>query len=171
MSNLPVSRLMQPCASATITLSTPLREAAERVLVTGLSTLPVVDEFGCFAGIVAETALIRLLMLESSHHATVGSIISRHVHSARSDAPLRHVLPLFRSAGQTTITIVDSENAPVGLLHRRDVIRYLLDDGNTTWTSATEAGSPRLPVHRQNRPHFQLPTKAASVDCSGRKSS
>ena len=119
---------MHPCTSATIHSSSTLREAAERVLMTGLDSLPVTDESGRFAGLVAQAALIRELLSRSSSQAAVAPIVSHSVASARTTASVDSILPLFRSAGITMIPVVDENDCPVGLIHRRDVIHYLLEE-------------------------------------------
>lgn len=128
MSRLCVSELMHCCASATVEAESTLRDAAECVLTTGLESLPVVDASGCFVGLIAQAALIRELLSCGARHTTVAPIVSHHVDSARVTATLDSILPLFRAAGVTMIPIVDEVNHPVGLIHRRDVIRHLLED-------------------------------------------
>ena len=142
MSSLRVCDLMHPCAAATVALNTTLREAAERILLTGLEVLPVVDTSGRLTGIIAEAALIRALMADTFRHGTVATIATRHVDYARSGAALQNVLPLFRLAGSTVIPAVDERNHPVGLLHRRDVIRFMLDDSAKFFESGTPAENP-----------------------------
>ena len=148
MSPMCVAQLMHPCASATVHSGTTLREAAGRVLATGLESLPVVDSDGVFTGLVAQAALIRELLCVNSHSAIVASIVSHHVESARHTATLDSILPLFRCAAVTMIPIVDDAGQPVGLIHRRDVIRYLLAD------SPAEDNSAEMPQDTTSRPHF-----------------
>lgn len=131
MSRLCISELMHSCTSATVQCDSSLRDAAERVLETGLESLPVVDDSGRFVGMVIQAALIRELLNCSSAHAVVAPIVSHHVQSARTTASLDSVLPLFRSASIAMIPVVDEHDCPVGLIHRRDIIRYLLEDSTT----------------------------------------
>jgi len=128
MPRLCVSELMHSCTSATVQPESTLRHTAECILTTGLESLPVVDATGRFVGLIAQAALIRELLSPNSDHTTIASSVSHHVDSARSGASLDSILPLFRSAGITMIPIVDDNDCPVGLIHRRDVIRYLLED-------------------------------------------
>jgi len=147
---MPISRvadLMHPCASATIQSETTLRDAAKRILTTGLDALPVVNADGAFTGLVAQSALIRELMCTRCKSAAIDSIVSHHVDSARNTATLDSVLPLFRSASVTVIPVVDENDYPVGLIHREDVIRYLLNDKE----DESPAGSPGTST---SRPHF-----------------
>jgi CBS-domain-containing membrane protein len=158
MSRMCISELMHSCTSATVQSDTTLRDAAERVLATGLESLPVVDASGRFVGLVVQAALIRELLSCSSRHAVVAPIVSHHVESARSTAALDSVLPLFRSAGIAMIPVVDEDDCPVGLIHRRDVIRYLLDD------SPTEAEQDRTSHGPAASPYFLRKVRKSS-DC------
>jgi len=148
MSPMCVAQLMHPCASVTVQSDTTLREAAGRVLATGLESLPVVNADGVFTGLVAQAALIRELLCINSRNANVASIVSHHVESARHTATLDSILPLFRSAAVTMIPIVDDAGLPVGLIHRRDVIRYLLAD------SPVGDNSAEIALDKASRPHF-----------------
>ena len=128
MSPLCASQLMHSCLSATVCSDASLRDAAERILTTGLDSLPVTDDSGRFVGLIAQSVLIRELLSCGSSHAVVASIVSHHVDSARPTASLASILPLFRSAGVTMIPVIDKDDYLVGLIHRRDVIRHLLED-------------------------------------------
>jgi len=142
-----VAEVMHPCASATIQSETTLREAAKRILTTGLEALPVVDDTGAFSGLVVQSALIRELMCTRCRSTVVQPIVAHHVDSARNTATLDSVLPLFRSASVTMIPVLDEDDHPVGLVHREDVIRYLLDD-HSRESPADSASQPT------SRPHF-----------------
>ena len=143
MPRLCISELMHPCTSATVQSDSTLRDAAEQILTTGLESLPVVDESGQFVGLIVQAALIRELLNCGSSHPNVAPIVSQHVDSARLTASLDSILPLFRSAGITMIPVVDEDDCPVGLIHRRDVIRYLLDDlPALRETASTDAAGP-----------------------------
>lgn len=112
--------------------------------MTGLESLPVVDECGRFAGLVAQAALIRELLRCGCGDARVAPIVSRHVESARATASLDSILPLFRSAGITMIPVVDECDCPVGLIHRQDVIRYLLEETPATSPANNHATGPHF---------------------------
>ena len=128
MSSLCASQLMHPCLSATVCSDVSLRNAAERILTTGLDSLPVIDNTGRFVGLIVQSVLIRELLSCSSGHAIVAPIVSQHVDSARPTASLASILPLFRSAGVTTIPVIDENGYLVGLIHRCDIIRHLLEE-------------------------------------------
>ncbi len=158
MSRLCVSEVMHSCASATIRPECTLRDAAERILITGLESLPVVDDSGCFIGLVVQAALIRELLSSHTDDASVAPIIARHVDSARCTASLDGVLPLFRSAGITMVPVVDADGCPVGLVHRRDVIQYLLDDSRKSSDALSAADEPG------SGPHFLRDRRKKKTD-------
>lgn len=143
MSENSISDLMHDCVSVTICPATSLRQAAECVLRNGLDSLPVVTEEGRFAGLVAQAALVRQLLSSGSDDDVVAPIVSRHIESARSTASIDSVLPMFRSTSVTVVPVVDDQDRPVGLVHREDIIRYLLSDRvDTTNSSQRIAGRP-----------------------------
>lgn len=145
-----VADLMHACASATIQSKTTLRDAAKRILTTGLEALPVVDADGAFTGLVAQSALVRELMRTRCRSAAIQSIVSHHVDSARNTATLDSILPLFRSAAVTVIPVVDEHDHPVGLVHREDVIRYLLDESPEKSAGESASRPHFLAQHRQS---------------------
>ena len=142
---------MHPCTSVVLHSDSTLREAAERVLMTGMDALPVTDESGRFVGLIAQAALIRELLSGGSAESMVGPIVSHSVDSARTTTAVDSVLPLFRSAAITMVPVVDENDCPVGMIHRRDVINYLLEE------SPEERGDTTSSVDDTDRvsgPHF-----------------
>lgn len=142
MQQLPVSALMRVCPDAIIAEQTSLRTAAEILITQGVPALIACDEHGRLAGVVPETAVVRELMslssrdeLSASRDETVAGIVARHSESVRADAALTSVLHLFRSACHCVLPVVGPNSDVVGLLHRQDVVRYLLSESD-------EAGLP-----------------------------
>ncbi len=128
MLTLRVADLMRPCDENVISVTARLRDAA-LVLISSPDPLLIgVDQDSRFTGIVSESAVVRALLTASSADASIEPILSRHVESARGDAMLTSVLPLFRDACHAVIPVVDADNRVLGLLHRRDVVRLLLSD-------------------------------------------
>ena len=142
MSRLCASQLMHPCTSATVYSDSSLRDAAERILTTGLDALPVINESGRFIGLVVQSALIRKLLSSGSSQDVVTPIVSHHVDSARPTTSWTNILPLFRSASITMIPVVDEDDCPVGLIHRRDIIRHLLEDPPAEHAGPRSTGGP-----------------------------
>lgn len=132
MQQLPVSALMRVCPDAIIAEQTSLRTAAEILITQDFPALIACDAQGRLAGVVPETAVIRELMSLSSKDETVAAIVSRHAESVRPDAALTSVLHLFRSSCHCVLPVIGPNCEVVGLLHRQDVVRYLLSDSDET---------------------------------------
>ncbi len=103
-----------------------LREVAERLIISDCDIMAVTDSSGKLSGIVCEASVVRALMANPAETATIQSIVARHSESVRLDAALGSVLPLFRSAANTAIPVIDDIGRVCGLLMRRDVIGNLL---------------------------------------------
>ncbi|MFN9721189.1 MAG: HPP family protein [Planctomycetota bacterium] len=103
-----------------------LREVAERLIISDCDIMAVTDASGKLSGSVCETSVVRALMSNPAETATIQSIVARHSESVRLDASVGSVLPLFRSAANTAIPVIDDAGRVCGLLMRRDVIGNLL---------------------------------------------
>lgn len=156
MQQLSVSDIMQTAPDAVICAGTTVRSAAETLLTTGCSILPVHDHAGQFCGVVAESAVIRSLLTSTSEDIQVTSILARHVDSVRSNTPLSGVLHLFRSACNAVVPVLDADHAVVGLLHRCDVARLLLSDSNEHPAESRES---------TRRPFYMSPRKSETTNC------
>jgi CBS-domain-containing membrane protein len=135
-----------------------LREVAERLIISDCDIMAVTDSSGKLSGIVCEACVVRALMANPAETATIQSIVARHSESVRLDAALGSVLPLFRSAANTAIPVIDDVGRVSGLLMRRDVIGNLLqrrlDVAESTSTEANTA--PSISVEN--------PMRSASAD-------
>ena len=135
---------MREVGAAAVAPNTRLRDAAEILLTSDHPMLIIADDTNSFIGVVSEAAVVRLLLTTSCESATVQPIISRHVESASVNAPLNSVMHLFRSNCHTVVPVVDSEHRITGLLHRRDVVRTLLNE--------SPAGKPSAAMSEDNSP-------------------
>ena len=135
-----------------------LREVAERLIISDCDIMAVTDSSGKLSGIVCEASVVRALMANPAETATIQSIVARHSESVRLDAALGSVLPLFRSAANTAIPVIDDIGRVCGLLMRRDVIGNLLQRRlDVAESTATESNAvPSTSVEN--------PMRSASAD-------
>ena len=155
MLTLRVADLMRPCHAAVIPMSMKLRDAAEALIFSEEPLLIAVDDANRFAGVVAESAVIRSLLATPSTDVPIESILSRHVESASCDASLISVMPFFRDACHVVVPVIDRTGSVVGLLHRRDVVRLLLSDGSEqTGTGDDAAAQSQIGRPEVRGPHF-----------------
>lgn len=154
MQQLFVSDLMRECSSVLVAENTPLRRAAEILVTQDNPVLITHDESGAISGIVAEAAVTRTLMSNTSRTVTIRSIISRHVESVRANAPLTTILHLFRSACHSAIPVVDDQKNVTGMIYRSDIVRMLLDNGESdsdTRTSSDKSTELTQPHYLKRR--------------------
>ena len=150
-----VSELMRDTGAVTLPQDTQLRDAAEILLTLEHPLLIITDDNDTFLGVVSEAAVVRLLLSTSDKTATLEPIVSRHVESALVDATLSSVMHLFRSNCHTVVPVVDSERRVVGLLHRRDVVRALLDESPAEKPSSNEVAEDSSADESLRGPHFK----------------
>ena len=115
-----------------------VQEAAELLVNTGVSAMPVLDKDGIMIGIVSEADLIRRASPEawqrelsddaaiaSDHSRPVTEIMTRTVITADEHLPLAEVAQLMVTHGVKRLPIV-SGKAVVGVVSRVDLLKALL---------------------------------------------
>lgn len=121
---LRVEQAMTP-NPATVTPRTSMVRLRELLFDRRISGAPVLSK-GRIAGIITIEDLIKSLM-EGNASATVGSKMSRQVHSVFADDPLAHALGRFQALGYGRLPVVERETGKlVGMLTKGDILRCLL---------------------------------------------
>ena len=131
-----------------INVSESVFDAAELLLSSRISAMPVIDDKGAIVGIVSEADLMRRTetntaakkswltrLLESDaaaahdfvigHSRRVSDMMTRKVVTASEDATLGELVDLMERHGVKRIPII-REKAPVGIVSRADVLRVLM---------------------------------------------
>jgi CBS domain-containing protein/RimJ/RimL family protein N-acetyltransferase len=108
----------------TISVDEPCRKAITTFLHHPVATLPVVDENQQLAGIVSESDL----MLPSNIDRQVTDVLTREVVTVSRDCPMAKVIRLFQSRRIRCIPVVDEERHLVGIVGRKDVLRYFAEN-------------------------------------------
>ncbi len=147
-----VSQIMtQPVQS--VRPSTPLHEAAHRMVSGRISGLPVVDEAGRLSGIITEADFLRALGIPSSqpnhtlwqtletlfthlrHHGAleapddpVSSHMASHVVCVGPEADLHDVLQAMRQHRVKRLVVCDRERKVLGMVTRSDLVRLFFDN-------------------------------------------
>lgn len=126
---------------ATVTLETPLREAATVLAQRGISGVPVVDERGEVAGVLSEADILvkaggvpgsgKLLgwlldadlgVEEKFRAHTAGEAMSAPAITIRPDRPIHEAAKLMASEGINRLPVVE-DGALIGIVTRADVVR------------------------------------------------
>jgi CBS-domain-containing membrane protein len=128
MKPLRVEELMRQCQAAIISETALLRHAAETLVVNNLSVLIATGDTGAMVGLIPEAAIIRHLMATPNRAETVSGILSRHIETVRPETDINCILHLFRSSCHAVVPVVNENKQVIGLLHRADVVRMLLEN-------------------------------------------
>ncbi len=96
----------------------------QRMKEKGLSQLPVVDEQGCYSGVVTEVGLLEHLFLpEHQEGETIEDVVCQEpAIPLAADAPMSRLTDIF---GQHKVAIVLEDQRPVGIVTKIDLIDYL----------------------------------------------
>ncbi len=99
-------------------------DVIRRMKEHGISQLPVVDEQGCYAGIVTESDLLQHLFLQEHEEGeTIADVIDGKAGVALGvDTPLSELTGIF---GQQKVAVVLEDRRPVGIVTKIDLIEYL----------------------------------------------
>jgi len=117
--SVPVEVLMNRDVIA-IPPGTPCRAAVAIFLSRRVASLPVVDDAGRLLGILSESDL----MLPSNLDKRACDILTRDVLFVRCSCPLARVVRMFQAKKVRSIPVLDEEDRLVGIIGRRDVLRY-----------------------------------------------
>ncbi len=99
-------------------------DVIQRMKEHGISQLPVVDDAGCFTGIVTESELLQHLFLQEHQEGeTIEDVIDQEGATALgADTPLSELTGIF---GQQKVAVVVEDRRPVGIVTKIDLIDYL----------------------------------------------
>ena len=115
----------------------PLARALNEMLRSGYTSVPVIDRDGNYVGAVSEGDFLCALAQTDGEHlrlAPARDAEKRHVRdilrlgrnpSGRIDEPAEALVS--RTTGQNFVPIVDDRGIFIGILTRRNVIRYFLE--------------------------------------------
>ncbi len=96
----------------------------KRMKEHGISQLPVVDDEGCYAGVVTESELLQHLFLQEHQEGeTIGDVIDQETAAPLGiGTPLSELTGIF---GQQKVAVVVEDHRPVGIVTKIDLIDYL----------------------------------------------
>ncbi len=99
-------------------------DVIKRMKEHGISQLPVVDEQGCYAGLVSESELLQHLFLQEHQEGeTIEDVINSQAATILTgDTPLSELTGVF---GQQKAAVVVEDRRPVGIVTKIDLIDYL----------------------------------------------
>ncbi|MFH1716330.1 MAG: CBS domain-containing protein [Planctomycetota bacterium] len=110
----------------TVRRQTPIYDAVEVLLDSGVTGLPVVDDDMTLVGIITEKDVLRLLSQVEDESATVGQFMTRDVVSFDDEADLIEICECLIESDFRRVPII-SQGKLAGIVSRRDIIKYILD--------------------------------------------
>ena len=118
--------------------SMPLPLALNEMRASGYTSVPVIDRDGNYVGAVSEGDFLRALVQTEGRHLHLAPadeaekrrvrdiLRPNRVPSGRIDEPAEKLVS--RTAGQNFVPIVDDRGVFIGIVTRRNVIRYFLEN-------------------------------------------
>lgn len=124
---------------AVVTLSpkATLAEAIETLLRHGISGAPVVNEQGNLVGVITEYQLLEVIYAPEAQKDCVATFMTREVLTVTEHTNLADVATLFISRRIRRLPVVRGTRM-VGLISRRDVLRYALEAGREVDAAVSE---------------------------------
>jgi CBS domain-containing protein len=109
---------------------TSLDEAVQSLSAYDCTGAPVVAEDGRLVGILSEQSLLDVLFDMSCRHAPVSDFMTTSVHVVEPGDSLEHAAHMFDLYGIRRLPVVE-DGKLVGILTRHDLIRHVLDRGES----------------------------------------
>ncbi len=105
---------------------TPIREAIEILVDKKISGLPVVNDENKLVGLISEKDLLRLVFTGEVDLGIVADFMTREVVALDEETDLLDVCEYLIDMNYKRIPIL-KDNRLVGIISRRDMIRYILN--------------------------------------------
>ncbi len=124
-----IAALLETCMKMPLVVAhsgEEMNAVVEKMHRYGISQLPVVDDQGKLIGGISEADILDFLLRTDHVHfplETIAAIINPNAHTVQAKSSVESVLPAFENG--RSVIIVDSENRPVGMLTKIDLIDYL----------------------------------------------
>ena len=116
---------------ATVTLQTPLLEAAQQLSQTHIGLVVVCAPDGVMAGIVSKSDIVRQIShcLGSACRTLASELMTTDVICCQPTDLLSDVLALMHRHGLVHVPVLDAHQRPLGVVNARDALRALVAEG------------------------------------------
>lgn len=115
-----------------------LRDGLEKIRESGFTAIPVIDDSGEYIGTVSEGDFLWFLLQYGAHcqdeYRIVDIVNEERNLAVRTDTTMEGLL--MRVMEQSFVPVVDDRKMFIGIITRRDIIRYFYD--NTDKKEAAE---------------------------------
>ena len=112
-----------------ININSSVRQGLEKMRYHGFSAIPVIDDDGRYKGTVTEGDFLWALYndnnpdLKKLEKIELKTIIHKHYHPVSASASVDEILN--RAYNQNFVPVVDDRDVFIGLIKRKDIIKYL----------------------------------------------
>ena len=110
----------------TVGKETPVYDAVEILLESGVTGLPVVEDDMTLAGVITEKDVLTLLSEATDESATVEKFMTRDVVSFETDVDLIEICECLTQSDFRRVPIV-SQGRLKGVISRKDIIKYIIE--------------------------------------------
>lgn len=116
---------------ATVTLQTPLLEAAQQLSKTHIGLVLVCAPDGSLAGVISKSDVVRQIghCLGSACQTLASELMTTDVISCQPTDLLSDVLALMQKHGLVHVPVLGPDQRPLGVVNARDALRALVDEG------------------------------------------
>lgn len=121
----------------TISADVTVEEATRQLVDSQFSGMPVVDEAGQLVGIISEYQMLETLYSSHFRAMTVRDVMTRDVITVSPDTILSDATSLMMSHRIRRLPVV-AEGKVVGIVARRDLLRYTIEAGDDLWNFLDE---------------------------------
>lgn len=129
-----------------LTLDSTLRQGLEKMRNSGYTEIPVIDKDGLYAGTVRQGDFLWKILdngytdIRETENETIRAIVSRRILPVHIDTAMDELLT--KSMDQNFVPVIDDLDSFVGIITRRDIIKYFIEkNGSTTITAANFSSS------------------------------
>ena len=116
-----------------------IRQGLETMHANGFTAIPVLGENGKFVGCVNEGDFLWHIVAHKEDSLAQDKYLVRDIVRKNLNPAVRISVPmdelLDRSMNQNFITVVDDRDSFIGIVTRRDIIKYFLNKNSTEKTS------------------------------------
>jgi len=116
---------------ATVTLQTPLLQAAQRLSETHIGLVVVCQPDGAMAGVISKSDIVRQIghCMGSACHTLASALMTTDVMCCEPTELLSDVLARMQEHGLVHVPVLDPQKRPLGVVNARDALRALVAEG------------------------------------------
>ena len=117
-----------------LTMGNSLRQGLEKMKNSGYTEIPVVNKEGCYVGTVSKGGFLWKILeedftdMQMAQTTKIDSIVSQRILPVRVNTTMEDLLS--KAADQNFVPVVDDYGAFVGIITRRDIIKYFSEKQN-----------------------------------------